>query len=316
LTILKPARLRSGDTIGIVAPASPVFPEDKLEQAKKHLQHLGYRVKLGKHVRNMHGYLAGLDHERARDINAMFADTSVNAIFCLRGGYGSPRLLPLLDYALIKRNPKIFVGFSDITALCCAIFAQTGLITFSGPMLVSDMTQPDDFSQQNLWRMLTKNRTFGTYKNHSEHHLVGIKNGTATGRLIGGNLTLLAALCGTPYLPSLDKSILYFEDIGEEPYRVDRMLSQLENIGALEKLAGLAIGQMTDCTEDDEEKPTLSLEDVIADYLVPLPKSAPALANLSYGHVKHKLTLPVGAKARLIARGKKASLEIMETVVS
>ncbi|MFN3345120.1 MAG: LD-carboxypeptidase, partial [Chloroherpetonaceae bacterium] len=121
--ILKPKRLQEGDTIGIVAPASPIFPEDKLEKAKAYLQSLGYTVKLGKHVKKMHGYLAGLDHERADDINRMFADKSVKAIFCLRGGYGSPRLLRLVDYNTIRRNPKIFVGFSDITALCCAIFA-------------------------------------------------------------------------------------------------------------------------------------------------------------------------------------------------
>ncbi|MFN3560711.1 MAG: LD-carboxypeptidase [Chloroherpetonaceae bacterium] len=313
--ILKPKRLQEGDTIGIVAPASPIFPEDKLEKAKAYLQSLGYTVKLGKHIKKMHGYLAGLDQERADDINQMFADKSVKAIFCLRGGYGSPRLLRLVDYNTIRRNPKIFVGFSDITALCCAIFAKTGLITFSGPMLVSDMVNPDEYSQYHLWRMLTKPRIYGRFINHETHHLVGIRSGEVKGRLIGGNLSLLTALVGTPFLPDMRKALLYFEDIGEEPYRVDRMLSQFENAGILEKLSGVIIGQMTDCFEDDDEKPSLTLEEVIDDYLCVLPKSAPACANLSYGHIKHKLTLPIGARAKLTVKNKRARLELLETVV-
>lgn len=313
--ILKPERLREGDVIGVVAPASPIYPEDRLDKAKAYLQSLGYKVKLGKHVRKTRGYLAGSDRERAYDLNAMFADKSVKAIFCLRGGYGSPRLLRLIDYELIRRNPKIFVGFSDVTALCCAIFAKTGLITFSGPMLLSDMTAPDEYSQYHLWRMLTKPAIYGRFINHETHHLIGIRAGEAKGRLIGGNLSLLSALVGTPFLPDMRKALLFIEEIGEEPYRVDRMLSQFENAGILEKLSGLVIGQMTDCVEDDEDKPSLALEDVIEDYLRAFPKDAPACANLSYGHVKHKLTIPVGAKAKLVVRGGRARLETLESVV-
>ncbi|MCS6988614.1 MAG: LD-carboxypeptidase [Chloroherpetonaceae bacterium] len=313
--ILKPKRLREGDVIGVVAPASPIYPEDRLDKAKAYLQSLGYKVKFGKHVRKTHGYLAGLDQERANDINEMFADDSVKAIFCLRGGYGSPRLLRLIDYALIRRKPKIFVGFSDITALCCAIFAKTGLVTFSGPMLVSDMVSPDEYSQYHLWRMLTKPRVYGRFINHETHRLVGIRSGEAKGRLIGGNLSLLSALVGTPFLPNMRKALLFIEEIGEEPYRIDRMFSQLDNAGILEKLSGLVIGQMTDCIEDDDDKPSLTLEEVIEDYLCVFPKSAPACANLSYGHVKHKLTIPIGAKAKLSVKNGRARLEVLETVV-
>ncbi len=314
--ILKPKRLQAGDTIGIVAPASPLFPEDKLEKAKAYLQSLGYTVKMGQHIKKMRGYLAGSDDERADDINRMFADKSVKAIFCLRGGYGSPRLLRRLDYNLIRRNPKIFVGFSDITALCCAIFAKTGLITFSGPMLVSDMVSPDEYSQYHLWRMLTNARRYGRFINHETHRLVGLRSGEAKGRLIGGNLSLLTALIGTPYLPNMRKALLYFEDIGEEPYRIDRMLSQFENAGILEKLSGLIIGQMTDCFEDDDEKPSLTLEEVMDDYLAWWSNGVPVCTNLSYGHTKHKLTLPIGARAKLTVRGRQAKLELLETVVS
>ncbi|MFN3345509.1 MAG: LD-carboxypeptidase, partial [Chloroherpetonaceae bacterium] len=158
-------------------------------------------------------------------------------------------------------------------------------------------------------------RIYGRFINHETHHLVGIRSGEAKGRLIGGNLSLLTALVGTPFLPDMRKALLYFADIGEEPYRVDRMLSQFENAGILEKLSGVIIGQMTDCFEDDDEKPSLTLEEVIDDYLCVLPESAPACANLSYGHIKHKLTLPIGARAKLTVKNKRARLELLETVV-
>jgi len=312
--LLKPKRLRKGDVIGIVAPASPVFPEDKLDRAAQYLESLGYRVRFGKAVRKVHGYLAGSDKERARDINEMFANPKVNAIFCLRGGYGSSRLLHLIDYALVQKHPKIFVGFSDVTALSLAIFAKTGLITFSGPMLASDMTQPHPFAQEVLWQMLTSPRVFGELPNHLDHHRVGLRNGSSMGRLFGGNLSLLTILIGTEFFPNLKKSLLFFEDIGEEPYRIDRMLSQLKHADILAHLSGLIIGQLTDCDSDDE-KPSLSMEDVLLHYLSFLPKPAPAFANLSYGHIPQKLTLPIGAKCRLHVSRKQSIIEIAETVV-
>jgi muramoyltetrapeptide carboxypeptidase len=315
LKTIKPPKLKRGDLIGIVAPASPVFPEDKLEQAAHFLEHIGYRVTFGKYVRHHYGYLAGDDVQRASDINSMFANKKVNAIFCLRGGYGTPRILNRIDYKLIQKNPKILVGFSDITALSCAITAMTGLITFSGPMLVSDMIHPSPFAQENLWRMLTSRYVFGEFYNHSDHYRIALKNGIAQGKLVGGNLSLLTALIGTPFLPDLKKSILFMEDIGEEPYRVDRMLSHFENAYHLQTIAGLAVAQFTDC-EDEGDKPSLSIEEVITDYVTTLPKSAPVLANLSYGHIKHKLTLPIGAKAKLSVIKKQAKFELIETVVS
>ncbi|MCS7014293.1 MAG: LD-carboxypeptidase [Chloroherpetonaceae bacterium] len=314
MKILKPKRLRQGDVIGIVAPASPVYPEDKLERAATYIESLGYRVKFGKAVRKVYGYLAGTDQERARDLNEMFADKQVSAIFCLRGGYGSPRLLSLLDYYTIARNPKIFVGFSDITALSCALFAKCGLISFSGPMLASDMTHPDDFAQEHLWRMLTSASVYGALPNHSSHCRVALKAGEHRGRLISANLSLFTTLIGTPYLPKMQRRILVIEDVGEEPYRIDRMLSQVEHSQILSRLGGLVIGQITDF-EPEDDKPTLSMEEVIAGYVKKLPRQAPAFANLSFGHIKHKLTLPFGAKAMLHVSKKSCSLEIVEKVV-
>lgn len=315
MTVLKPKRLRKGDVIGIVAPASPVFPEDKLERAAEYIESLGYRIKFGKAVRKVHGYLAGTDKERAQDLNDMFADRYVSAIFCLRGGYGSPRILSLLDYAAITRNPKIFVGFSDITALSCALFAKCRLLTFSGPMLASDMTHPDDFAQEHFWRMLTSATVVGELPNHHSHQAIALQAGAKTGRLIAANLSLLTALIGTPYLPNLKKNILVIEDVGEEPYRIDRMLSQVANSGALRALSGFVVGQLTDF-EPEDDKPSLSMEQVISDYVKKLPKFAPAFANFSFGHIKPKLTLPFGARAKLSVTRRQCKLEVTERVVT
>ncbi|RFM23756.1 MAG: LD-carboxypeptidase [Candidatus Thermochlorobacter aerophilum] len=315
MSVLKPKRLRKGDTIGIVAPASPVFPEDHLERAATYIESLGYRIKFGKAVRKVYGYLAGTDRERAADLNRMFADKQVSAIFCLRGGYGSPRLLSLIDYDTVARNPKIFVGFSDITALSCALLAKCRLLTFSGPMLASDMTYPDDFAQEHFWRLITSATVVGELPHHHTYPPIALQAGTKTGRLIAANLSLLTVLFGTPYLPNLKKNILAIEDVGEEPYRVDRMLSQIEHSGILKTLNGLVIGQFTDC-EPEDDKPSLSMEQVIADYIKKLPKLTPAFANLPYGHIKPKLTLPFGARARLSVSRHQCKLEIIERVVT
>ncbi len=314
MNVLKPKRLRKSDVIGIVAPASPVFPEDQLESAATYIESLGYRIKFGKAVRKVYGYLAGTDRERAADLNNMFADKQVSAIFCLRGGYGSPRLLSLIDYDTVARNPKIFVGFSDITALSCALLAKCRLLTFSGPMLASDMTHPDDFAQEHFWRLITSATVVGELPNHDSHYATPLRAGITTGRLIAANLSLLTVLFGTPYLPNLRKSILVVEDVGEEPYRVDRMLSQVEHSGVMRALNGFVIGQLTDC-EPEDEKPSLSMEQVITDYVNKLPKPVPAFANFSFGHVKPKLTLPFGAKAKLSVTRRQCKLEIIERVV-
>jgi muramoyltetrapeptide carboxypeptidase len=312
-TILKPQRLKKGDVIGIVTPASPVQSEDNLELATKYLEGLGYHVKLGRYVFSKYAYLAGLDKERASDVNQMFADPKVKAVFALRGGYGTPRILNLIDYTVIRRHPKIFVGFSDITALSNAIFAKTGLISFSGPMLAYDMSDRDDYTQENFWRLLTSAKKVGVLKNH--HTLAPIKTGTATGRLIGGNLSLIAAILGTPYMPSLNKALFFCEDVGEESYRIDRMLTQLMNTGDLKRLAGFIAGQFTHW-EPDDGRVTLTPSDVLADYALELAKAAPAVRNLTYGHTKQKLTLPIGLKARLTVTQKKQSLELLEGAVT
>lgn len=314
--LLKPKRLRKGDVIGVVTPASPVQSGDKLEAATRCIEGCGYRVKFGRHVGKALGYLAGSDTDRADDLHRMFADKKVTAVFCLRGGYGTPRLLRLLDYDLIARNPKIFVGFSDITALSNAILAKSGLITFSGPMLASDMSEPDAYSQDVFWRMLTSGKVFGELCNAeaTTQPLKLLRAGQSVGRLIGGNLSLMSALVGTEFLPKMKDALFFFEEIGEKPYRIDRMLSQFENAGLLETLGGFIAGQLTHC-EPEKEKPSLTLPVILSGYVARLPRLKPAVSNLTYGHTRQKLTIPIGATAKLRVKKERCALEIIETVV-
>jgi muramoyltetrapeptide carboxypeptidase len=312
MKILKPPALKKGDVIGIVSPASSPDDFTRIEQGVKYLESLGYRVKLGKHIFKRYGYLSSTDDERADDLNEMFADEKVKAIICVRGGYGTPRLLDKVDYNLIKEKPKIFVGYSDITALQLAIFKKTGLVTFSGPMLAVDIySNFDSFAEDFFWRILTSREKKIEIKNPNGVELNTLKSGKATGTLLGGNLSLIASIMGTKYQPSFNGSVLVIEDIGEEPYRIDRYLSQLKNSGVLYKINACILGQFTDCAPKEPEK-SLTLEQIFNDYLGNL--KIPVISNLSYGHIPQKLTLPLGARVRVDAKRQK--ITIIESVLA
>jgi muramoyltetrapeptide carboxypeptidase len=312
MKILKPPALKKGDVIGIVSPASSPDDFTRIEQGVKYLESLGYRVKLGKHIFKRYGYLSSTDDERADDLNEMFADEKVKAIICVRGGYGTPRLLDKVDYNLIKKKPKIFVGYSDITALQLAIFKKTGLVTFSGPMLAVDIySNFDSFAEDFFWRILTSRERKLEIKNPNGVELNTLKSGKATGTLLGGNLSLIASIMGTKYQPSFNGSVLVIEDIGEEPYRIDRYLSQLKNSGVLYKINACILGQFTDCAPKEPEK-SLTLEQIFNDYLGNL--KIPVISNLSYGHIPQKLTLPLGARVRVDAKRQK--ITIIESVLA
>ena len=256
---VKPRALRQGDLIGLISPASPIADTSRIDRAVRYLESLGYRVRLGHHVTASYGYLAGTDRDRAADLHTMFADRSVRAIFSIRGGYGTPRLLESLDYRLIRNNPKIFVGYSDITALELAIWRKTGLVTFHGPMAGVDLAgAPDPFTEEMFWGMLCSKKKRGAIAlpNGPLHSL---RAGKASGRLLGGNLALVVSMLGTPYQPDFRETILFLEDITEEPYRIDRMLTQLRNAGILRRSAAILTGHFTDCLPQDTTKPSLSL---------------------------------------------------------
>lgn len=308
---LKPAPLKNRATIGIISPASPQRNDDYLHRGVRYLESLGYRVKIGTNaLKRYNGYLAGTDDDRLRDIETMFADPKINAIFCARGGYGSSRLLNKLNYDLIAANPKIFVGFSDITALQSAIFRKTGLITFSGAMPAVDMR--DDFdsdAEQWFWQALTSPEPAGIIR--QTEVIVPLHSGKARGRLYCGTLSLFASLCGTPFAPP-SKGIYLFEDIGEEPYRIDRMLSQLENAGTFAKAKGMAFGQFTQIPTDRSATPQPPLTVVLQEYVERL--GLPSIGNLLFGHQQKKLTLPFGAVA--VLDGNAGTLSITEAGVA
>jgi len=284
---------------------------DRLERGIKYLESKGYSVLLGEHVFDERGYLAGADSERVRDLHRMFENPEVKAIFCSRGGYGTPRLLDRLDYDLIRAHPKILVGYSDLTALQLALYKQVGLVTFSGPMVAVEMGKGiDPFTEENFWPLLSNPKPFGTLPNHQEHPLRVIRPGKCRGELIGGCLSIISGILGTPYEPSFRDKVLLLEDVGEDPYRIDRYLAQLRLAGILHQVRGILFGQFVDCIPRDEE-PSLTIEEVIVDLTGDL--DVPIIMGLSYGHVDRKLTLPIGVEVAIDTEGPR--IEIVEAAV-
>lgn len=308
---IKPRRLCPGDTIGVIAPASPGNLE--LFRAGVHwLEEQGFQVELGKTVEQTRGYLAGTDADRAADINAMFAADTIDGIFCLRGGYGTMRLLDLLDYDLIRTHPKVFVGYSDITALHLAIGQRTGLVTFHGPMVASDMGKGlSDYTWDYFYRAITSSKALGDIRNpkHTVYPEFMVP-GKAEGYLTGGNLSLIVSTLGTPYEIDTRGKILCLEEIGEEPYRIDRMLTQLSLARKLEEASGIVIAVCVDCDENDP--PNFTFIEMLRDRLANLDK--PVLYNLHFGHTTEKATLPLGVMARLDP--KVGGLEVIETATT
>lgn len=308
--MIKPKALKLGDTIGIIAPASPTINEN-IKAAEDKLIELGFKVKVGKSPYERYGYLSGTDSTRANDINEMFMDKEIKAIICIRGGYGTPRILELLDYEAIKKNPKIFVGYSDITALHIAFTQKCNLVTYHGPMLSSDMIKDfSEFSKDELFKTLMDPEPLGKISNPQGEEVVTINGGIAEGTIIGGNLSLIVATIGTPYEIDVKGKLLFIEEIGEEPYKIDRMLNQLRLSGKLEDASGIILGDFNNC-ESGKHEENLTLSQVIDDHIKPLKK--PTIYNLQAGHCDPMVTLPFGVMARLDA--DKGELTILENSV-
>jgi len=300
MKLVKPKKLLKGDVIGIISPASSVKDFTRIEKGVKYLEKLGYRVEVGKNVGKIHGYLGGTDEERLSDLHEMFGNKSVKAIINVRGGYGSGRLLDKIDYNLIKKNPKIFVGYSDITALQMAFLKKTGLVTFAGPMLAVDFWKDEvnSFTEEFFWKMVTSSKSIGKINNPENEKFYTLTKGKGEGNLIGGNLALFNSLLGTPYAPDFKNSIILFEEIGEDPYRVDRMLYQVKYASNnFKDVAGVIIGRFVDCYIKDKESPSLTLNDVISDYFESL--NIPVFYNVKHGHIEENLTIPWGLKAKV-----------------
>lgn len=294
---IQPLPLAPGATIGIVSPASPQRDQDRLTRSISVLEGLGFRIVVGDSCTSRFGnYLAGTDELRARELERMFADPNIDAIFCARGGYGSARLLDMIDWSIIANNPKIFVGFSDITALQMAMLQRTGLVTYSGALPSVDMADGfDPLSAASFWSALSNTAPHGIIEQPEPLHI--IKHGTASGMLVGGNLSVFVTLLGTSYLPPVDGCILLLEDIGEETYRIDRMLNHLRLCGVLEQIGGLIFGQWTQASVRESNTPPRDVNEVLAEYARYV--KGPVLSNFMYGHVTPKMTVGMGRMVKI-----------------
>jgi muramoyltetrapeptide carboxypeptidase len=294
--VIKPKPLLPGKRVAIISPAGPA-DDARLESGLRELVRWGLPLKTGSHARGRYAYLSGRDPERLDDLLNAFADPMVKAIFCSRGGYGTGRLLRKIPFDVIADNPKVFVGFSDVTALNWAIWKNTGLITFSGPTVCEIGSGLPDTAKRNFLGMIGPGPTpdpiyAGPFK--------VVRPGSAKGILLPGCLSMIVTLLGTPFLPKMDGAILVIEDIDEKPYRVDRMLNHLKNAGVLQKLSALVTGGFVGCWPKIKSNDQLPLEEILLEVTAPHP--IPVYTGLPYGHFPDRLTLPVGAKVSLSER--------------
>ena len=293
-----PAPLMPGARVALVAPAGPLRDASELDRAVANAHSLGWRPAIGSNVLARHGYFAGDDSKRLSDLAAALADPDIEAIWCVRGGYGAMRLLPDIDFDALARAPKALLGFSDITALHAALSTRCGLVSFHAPTARQVLS---DFSRASLELAVVA---------HADSCGVApeariLRRGQARGRLAGGNLALLAALCGTPFAPDLNGAILVLEDINEPVYRVDRMMRQLLLAGALDGCEAIVFGHCTDCPEaaDDGAR---ALDDVLGEMASLL--DVPCLAGIPVGHISNQWTLPLGATAELDVDARRLSV--------
>jgi len=314
---MRPRRLRAGDTIGLVSPASAVYEREPIARAIESLQALGFRVREAPHVRGRRGNFAGTDAERAADINAFFSDDGIDGILALTGGSGCGRIVDKLDYALIQDHPKFFGGFSDLTCLINAIQKKTGLVTFHCPVGVSEWNA---FSVQSFRAvameaqpaLLEHPATTGDALSPTADRLTTLRAGRARGRLVGGNVTVLAAMAGSLYWPDFQDALLVLEDVNEVVYRLDRCLSTLRLAGAFDRLAGVVLGQFVNCGPGDNNFGALTLDEVFDDYFLPL--GIPAVRGVMVGHIPRKHTLPIGAVAEVDATT--GTIQLLASAVS
>ncbi|WDV08459.1 S66 peptidase family protein [Lysinibacillus irui] len=294
--MIRPKALKKGDTIGLIS-ASGATPPEKLQPAIASIEKLGLKVVVGETCHARHGYLAGTDDLRAADVHRMFSDPTIDGIFCIRGGYGATKILSQLDFDMIRANPKVFAGYSDVTALHIAFNQLCGFVTYHTPMPSTEFIRQemDDFTWQSFMQQVMDKEPNEFYlANPAAQPMTTLVAGKASGQLIGGNLTLVTASLGTPYEIDTRGKILFLEDIDETEQRVDRMLTQLQLAGKLDDVAGILLGAWTECRPENPEKPdhSLSLQTIFEEILVPVGK--PILADIACGHCLPTMSLPLG----------------------
>ncbi|HXB39823.1 MAG TPA: LD-carboxypeptidase [Bacteroidia bacterium] len=305
---IKPKALKPGDTIAICSPAGAVWDDAQVQKFISIVESLGFKVKTGQTLKEKHGYFAGKDELRAEELNNFFADKEVSGIFCMKGGWGCARILDKLNYDLIKKNPKVIMGFSDITSLLIAINSKTGLVTFHGPVGNSGW---NDFSTDYIKRVLMKKESVTyAYPEKDDDKPYIITPGKAKGILIGGNLTVLAGIIGSEYLPNWKNKILFLEEAKEEPYSIDRMLTQLKLASVLQNISGFVFGKCVKCDAEEPAKAFL-LKEVLEQHIKPL--GIPAFYGAMIGHIENKYTMPLGIEAEIDA--DKCGIKLLESGV-
>lgn len=314
--MIRPKRLQKGDAIGVISPASPSEKKSEVYRAAESLEEWGYRVVIGKHVNKCKGFVAASEEERASDFNEMFRRDDIDAVFVTQGGYGSAQIIRLIDFEAVKKSPKIFTGFSDITSLHLALHKFSNLVTFHGPGMSrfnsEDLTE---YTKEYFFKAISRPEPIGEIPLAEDKKWIhAISGGAAEGRLIGGNLTLICASLGTPYAIDTEDKILFIEDADTEPWLFDHMLSHLRNAGRFDRIKGIVIGECSNCTPAQHNPGfhcDISVEDVLEYYLKPL--GVPVLYGLPLGHTEHMATLPLGLKVRMDA--DKKAFEVLESGV-
>jgi muramoyltetrapeptide carboxypeptidase len=315
-TVRKPKRLRPGQTVGVVDPASATWDPVDVDIVVESLAALGLKAKLGAHLMDRRGYLAGRDEDRAADVMAMFTDPDVAAVHALRGGWGCARVLPHLDFDAIASNPKILLGYSDITALLLPVFATGSFVTFHGMNGASEWNRFNvDWFRRVLMQgeavTMTNPMQAGDQLVPTENRIRTIRPGRARGRIIGGNLTVLTTIVGSGLLPDFEDAILFVEDVQEAPYRIDRMFMQMKLAGILDQVKAVIFGRCTKCSPGDGSFGSLTISDILDDYLKPL--NVPAWEGAQIGHIDRQFIMPIGVQAEVDA--DRGSIRLLEPAV-
>lgn len=294
--MIRPKPLIKGDKIGLIAASGPT-KQERIEPSIKAMEDLGLEVVLGKSCRCCHGFLAGSDELRANDINSMFKDKGIKGIFAIRGGYGASRILDMLDYNMIKKNPKVFAGYSDVTALHNVFNEKCKFITFHTPMPSTELYKGvDEYTMDYLKKNIFSNEPLGILKNPEGQEIKTLVSGKAIGKLVGGNLSLVVSSMGTPYEIDTRGKILFLEDVDEYPYRIDKMLLQLKQCGKFKDAAGIILGAWTDCRAKEGEN-SLSLMEIFEELIK--TENKPTIYNVACGHCIPTMSIPLGSKVKI-----------------
>jgi muramoyltetrapeptide carboxypeptidase len=315
--LVRPPRLARGSRIALVAPAGPLLERDDLTRAEALCRALDYEPAMGAHAGGHHGYFSGIDDARLADLNGALRDPAVDAVWCIRGGYGVTRILDRVDFEALARRPRPVIGYSDVTALLAAVVRRAGIVAFHAPTARAEMPL---FSRRHFARVLADPAPSGPFEPlpppadvlvPQANRVVTIRGGAAEGPLAGGNLTLLQCLIGTAYFPDLDGALLFLEDVNEDLYRIDRMLAHLRMIGALSRLGGVLVGRFTGLKRHMNDG-ALGVDEVLDHYFGPL--GVPVAYGLPIGHIEDQWTMPLGVRARFDAGA--GTVELLEPAVA